>query len=58
MCAGQPRDDDWDTVHTDGIHAFEHAAKRCRFTSKQSSHRRGAFPALATGVSFGGGQKV
>ena len=34
------------------------AAKQCKFASKQAEHRRGEFPALAVGVSFGGGQKV
>lgn len=58
MCVGHPRDDDWDTVHMDGINAFEKASKQCHFSSKQTDHRRGEFPALATGVSFGGGQKA
>jgi hypothetical protein len=58
MCAGQPRDDDWDTVQLDSVDAIEKAASQCRFSAKQSNHRRGEFPALATGVSFGGGQKV
>jgi hypothetical protein len=58
MCVGHPRDDDWDTVHMDGINAFKKASEQCRFSSEQTDHRRGEFPALATGVSFGGGQKA
>jgi hypothetical protein len=58
MCAGRPRDDDWGTVQLDGVDAIEKVASQCSFSTKQSNHRRGEFPALATGVSFGGGQKV
>jgi hypothetical protein len=34
------------------------AERRICRTKKNSKHRRGNFTALATGVSFGGGQKV
>jgi hypothetical protein len=34
------------------------AERRIRRTKGDSKHRRGNFTALATGVSFGGGQKV
>ena len=58
LCAGMPRDDGWDAVAVDAAGAIEEVSKQCRFSAEQLDHRRGEYPALSTGVSFGGGQKV
>ena len=55
---GRPEDPAWETVMTDASRAMEDAAVRCSFTPSQQSHRRGGYPTLAVGVSYGGGQKV
>jgi len=34
------------------------ARERCQFSRNSATHRRGEFPALAVGASFGGGQQV
>ena len=54
MLAGQPRDQNWSEV---GQSASD-AGPQCDFAPDDLDHRRGAFPALRAGVSFGGGQKV
>lgn len=57
MLVGQPSDDpSWDKVHKSAADRLEQARGECRFSAKQKSHRRGRFPALATGISHGGGQ--
>lgn len=40
----------------DAAAQLEQGRHRCKFSAKQTSHRRGRFPALATGISHGGGQ--
>lgn len=58
VCAGSPDDPSWKPA-TDGAAVMvEDARSRCQFPSGAESHRRGEFPALAKGASFGGGQKV
>lgn len=58
VLAGCPNDSNWESVHRSGHVALQSARKRCRFPKKAKDHRRGSFPALSTGISFGGGQKV
>lgn len=36
--------------------ALEHSRRSCIFRKEDINHRRGKFPALATGISYGGGQ--
>ncbi|KAF7970728.1 hypothetical protein HWV62_23180 [Athelia sp. TMB] len=57
VCAGSPSDPDWDDVHREAARLIQSTGRECRFPKGCSAHRRGDFPALATGVSFGGGQK-
>ena len=38
--------------------AIEEARSECNFPKKAKKHRRGNFPALAVGISYGGGQRV
>jgi hypothetical protein len=56
--AGQPNDSQWDNVSNKAGNEVREAGDKCSFNSRQSEHQQGHFPALATGVSFGGGQKV
>jgi hypothetical protein len=61
VLAGRPKGEDnetWQVLHDAAYDAMETARGKVSFTKKQRSHRRGAFSALVTGVSFGGGQKV
>lgn len=59
VLGGQPKDrEGWQNVVQAASDGVESAGPRCKFNEKQSIHRRGAFPALACGMSFGGGQMV
>jgi hypothetical protein len=55
--AGQPRER-WGEAVRDATAGIKAARNECTFTAKQNDHRRGHFPALAVGVSYGGGRKV
>ncbi|KAI9060951.1 hypothetical protein FKP32DRAFT_1576973, partial [Trametes sanguinea] len=57
VLAGRPRDTSWDDVNKQLQDVFDAARDTYRLTSQQREHRRGAFPAIATGISFGGGQQ-
>ncbi|KAJ8494860.1 hypothetical protein ONZ45_g13097 [Pleurotus djamor] len=48
----------WKTVHVDCAEAIDQARNQCSFRAQDKSHRRGDFPALAYGISFGQGQTV
>ncbi|KAJ6470721.1 hypothetical protein DFH09DRAFT_954632, partial [Mycena vulgaris] len=58
---GRPEDSDWDNVVRDAVKAMNRARRAGRksgaFRRKDTSHRRGNYAVLSTGVSFGGGQK-
>jgi hypothetical protein len=58
MLAGQPRDQNWSGVYQSASDDLRDAGPQCDFAEDDLDHRRGAFPALRAGVSFGGGQKV
>jgi hypothetical protein len=61
VLAGRPKGEDdksWQVLHDAAYDAMETALCKVSFTKKEWSHRRGAFSALVTGISFGGGQKV
>ncbi|KAL0945678.1 hypothetical protein HGRIS_014829 [Hohenbuehelia grisea] len=47
----------WAEAIASAADAIEHARQRASFTAAQRDHRRGSFPALAVGASFGGGQR-
>lgn len=59
---GCPDDSDWGQVIKDAEQAMsqvrEEGLKKKNFHAKDLHSRRGDFVALATGVSFGGGQQV
>lgn len=57
ILVGRPGgDDSWEIVHKTAADALEEARGRLKLSAKQRAHRRGRFPALATGISHGGGQ--
>lgn len=61
ILAGRPKgetEDSWKTLHDEISQAMTEARGKVLFSPQQLSHRRGEYPALAVGGSFGGGQKV
>ena len=54
VLAGQPDDPGWDAVHQSATDLLD----GCRGKMKQGTHRRGRYPMLSSGISFGGGQTV
>jgi hypothetical protein len=59
MLGGMPRaEEGWMGVCAQAEADLATVRSRCTFSSQQKCHRRGEFPALAIGISFGGGQKV
>lgn len=58
VLVGRPRDTGWGAVHQAACEAVARGRSRLNLCEGQASHRRGSFPALAVGVSFGGGRKV
>lgn len=54
VLAGQPDDPGWDEVHQSAADSLD----ACRGKMKQGTHRRGRYPMLSSGISFGGGQTV
>ncbi|KZP28375.1 hypothetical protein FIBSPDRAFT_729233 [Athelia psychrophila] len=57
VCVGRPNDAGWSNVSRDAAADIAAARGACKFPSGCRKHRRGDFPALAVGVSYGGGQK-
>ncbi|KAH9857668.1 hypothetical protein C2E23DRAFT_805249 [Lenzites betulinus] len=58
VLAGRPEDPAWDGVVREANIAMHRARRRCRFRRPDVAHRRGSYPTLARGVSFGGGQRA
>ncbi|KAI9068209.1 hypothetical protein FKP32DRAFT_1562192, partial [Trametes sanguinea] len=58
VLAGSPRDSNWGRVNEEIQEIFETAREAYGLTGKQVNHRRGDFPAVTSGISFGGGQQV
>ncbi|KAJ2968067.1 hypothetical protein NUW54_g13326 [Trametes sanguinea] len=57
VLAGRPRDQSWDNVNGELQKLFDITRDAYQLTSQQISHRRGAFPAVTCGISYGGGQQ-
>lgn len=54
---GRPvNDSTWDENNAGVVRALERAAQKLKFSSKRD--RRGTFRTIASGISYGGGQKV
>ena len=61
ILAGRPASESegsWKALHDKAAILMERARKKASFNASQSSHRRGEYPVLSTGASFGGGQRV
>ena len=63
VLVGQPRNlegpQGWKAVQEDALAGLKEAAPRLKFTDKEKRDgRRGPFPTIAHGLSFGGGQMV
>jgi hypothetical protein len=57
VLVGRPSDDpSWEQTHHEAADLLESARPRCQFSKQGTNHQRGHFPALATGISHGGGQ--
>ncbi|KAI0368254.1 hypothetical protein BV20DRAFT_948588, partial [Pilatotrama ljubarskyi] len=57
MLVGSPKDQQaWAEVNAEAQSAFDEARLAYKLDSKQENHRRGSFPAVAAGISYGGGQ--
>ncbi|KAM6490217.1 hypothetical protein JOM56_014194, partial [Amanita muscaria] len=55
--AGQPRDEDWERLHKKAFRALRSTSKKIMYSKKEVNNRRGHFPTVAHGISFGGGQR-
>ncbi|KAF8240778.1 hypothetical protein L208DRAFT_1230720 [Tricholoma matsutake] len=55
---GQPEEQKWSKAMEDVEREMKETREQCSFDSKDLDHCRGPFPALAAGVSFGGGQVI
>lgn len=56
---GMPKDvEGWRKALNKATVALQKAADKISARAKRTTHRRGTFPSLAHGISFGGGQKV
>lgn len=57
VLVGRPTGDPtWDQVNISAANKFEEARGQLKLSANQKVHRRGRFPALASGISHGGGQ--
>jgi hypothetical protein len=58
VLAGRPRHDSWNGVNEKISKIIEEVRPKCKFPKKAKAHHRGNFPAMAIGISHGGGQLV
>jgi hypothetical protein len=59
ILGGQPKNAaEWERVCKEAAEALENLRSSCSFSNKQTNHRRGAFPAVAVGISHGNGTQV
>jgi hypothetical protein len=58
VLAGSPSDPGWAELQRSAAFKLEECRKLCKFTGKLADNRQGDFPALAQGISFGGGQTI
>ncbi|KAH9846592.1 hypothetical protein C2E23DRAFT_683769, partial [Lenzites betulinus] len=55
VLAGRPRDEGWDKEVCDATRALEDARATCGMNGEYL-HRRGEYPCITSGISYGGGQ--
>lgn len=58
VLAGRPDDPSYVAAADAAAHLMYEESSRAGFSASEAHHRRGDFPALATGISYGQGQKV
>lgn len=59
VLAGKPKDiAGWDRVNAQVQEVFDGARASYKLDAKQAFHRRGEYPTISAGISYGGGQKV
>ncbi|KAF8324494.1 hypothetical protein F5887DRAFT_902786 [Amanita rubescens] len=57
VLVGQPKDVvSWSCVHNDAFGILGDVASKLYFSDEERLHRRGFYPSIAHGISFGGGQ--
>jgi hypothetical protein len=56
VLAGRPTDPGYVAAATESFHAIDDAGEAAVFCTDEKRHRRGHFPALAIGISYGKGQ--
>jgi hypothetical protein len=56
--ARQPKEESWGAVHDAAFKVLQSTGKKMKYNKKETSNRRGPFPTVAHGISFGGGQQV
>jgi hypothetical protein len=57
LLAGRPDDVGWISLQNRAAQILEEQRDRCHFPKEAQKNRRGRFPALPVGISFGGGQR-
>ncbi|THU92409.1 hypothetical protein K435DRAFT_605584, partial [Dendrothele bispora CBS 962.96] len=57
VLAGRPQAPNWEGLVSEAADAIARAGEQLHFTDKQLNNGRGEFPAIAIGVSFGGGRR-
>ena len=57
VLAGHPNDKRWGQVHEDAFTKLQQAASTMSYSDKERNNRRGLFPTVAHGISFGGGRR-
>ena len=58
VLAGRPRDHSYAEDLADLERAMEDARSKLGFKAGTQGHRRGEYPHISTGISYGGGSKV
>ncbi|RDB28894.1 hypothetical protein Hypma_015383 [Hypsizygus marmoreus] len=59
VLAGRPEDESWDDSQREAAVLLQRGSRRCYISkAARKKARRGRFSALATGVSYGGGQRM
>ena len=58
LLAGKPSAPTWERKMKTLKHAMDSAKLKMSFREEQTAHRRGKYPTVATGISYGGGAMV
>ena len=58
LLAGKPSAPTWERKMKTLAHAMDSARLKMSFRDEQTAHRRGDYPTVTTGISYGGGAMV